>query len=73
MTISDGMYEAAVKEARKQGRNDGRNDGVASLMRGALRGHLSRNGYSVAELDAPDSETPPAGRKSDERKTGGNA
>ena len=62
-TVPDGFYDCAVREARKQGRDNGVTDGVGSLAKGALRGYLSRNGYSVTDLDAPDSAQAPAGRK----------
>lgn len=61
-TVNDGFYEAARQEARKQGRDNGATDGVGSLAKGALRAYLSRNGYSVAELDKPDRDAVPAGR-----------
>lgn len=57
VTISDALDRAAQHEARRQGRNDGRTDGVASLMRGTLRGHLNRQGWSADKLDVPDGET----------------
>ena len=63
VTLSDAMYTAARQEALKQGRADGRTDGVASLMRGSLRAHLSRNGWKVVDLDKPDYTPVPAGRR----------
>ncbi len=53
-TVSDSFYRCAMLEAKKQGRDTGNNSGVGSLAKGALRGYLSRNGYSVADLDQPD-------------------
>lgn len=70
VTLSDGMYQAARTEAAKQGRADGRTDGVASLMRGALRAHLSRNGWKAGELDRRDRDPLPAGRKPIETEAG---
>lgn len=60
--LNPGLYHAAAAEARRQGRSDGRTDGVASLIRGALRAYLNRNGYTVAELDAMESSAVPGSR-----------
>jgi hypothetical protein len=63
--LSDAMVIAARKEAIKQGRADGNTDGVPSLLRGSLRAHLNRNGFTAEELDIPDGYIPPAGRKTE--------
>lgn len=69
--LSDAMVIAARKEAIKQGRADGNTDGVPSLLRGSLRAHLNRNGFSAEELDMPDGYMPPSGRNDQDEAVAG--
>jgi len=54
VTLNDGLYECAKKEAIRRGNVIDTSRWIANTIRSDLRARLSKNGYTPEELDKKD-------------------